>query len=143
MEALPVILSSMALTTIAIVLYGVIKHRTNRGAGHCPECGHQLPAFRRPTNARQMMWGGWTCPHCDAELDRSANVLRAGRPEAMVAVGGLDEVDADAGQGGLTQSAATAGGLELEHEVALDFSEDASQEEHEHEEVADTMRGRR
>jgi hypothetical protein len=36
----------------------------------CPSCGTALPAFRRPKNFRQMMWGGWTCEKCGAEFDK-------------------------------------------------------------------------
>jgi hypothetical protein len=36
----------------------------------CPECGEQLPRFRSPANARQGLWGGWTCPKCGCEVDR-------------------------------------------------------------------------
>jgi hypothetical protein len=36
----------------------------------CPQCGTLLPRFRTPQNARQMLWGGWTCPQCGLALDR-------------------------------------------------------------------------
>jgi hypothetical protein len=36
----------------------------------CPECGEQMPRFRKPANRRQTLWGGWTCPKCGCEMDR-------------------------------------------------------------------------
>jgi ribonucleoside-diphosphate reductase alpha chain len=36
----------------------------------CPECGEPLPRFRKPANARQAKWGGWTCSKCGCEVDR-------------------------------------------------------------------------
>jgi ribosomal protein L37AE/L43A len=36
----------------------------------CPTCGDPLPAFRRPKNFRQMMWGGWRCAKCGSEFDK-------------------------------------------------------------------------
>lgn len=36
----------------------------------CPSCGEPLPAFRRPKNFRQMLWGGWTCGKCGSEFDK-------------------------------------------------------------------------
>jgi predicted amidophosphoribosyltransferase len=48
----------------------------------CPVCRTPLPAIRRPKNRRQALWGGWTCPGCGAELDRSLNVIPAAGPAA-------------------------------------------------------------
>ena len=36
----------------------------------CPNCRSAMPAARRPANARQAMWGGWTCDSCGWELDK-------------------------------------------------------------------------
>lgn len=44
-------------------------------ANVCGACGAGLPALRRPKNLRQMLWGGWTCPSCGAELDKWARPL--------------------------------------------------------------------
>ena len=35
----------------------------------CPRCHTPLPRVRKPTSFRQMMWGGWTCRSCGAELN--------------------------------------------------------------------------
>jgi hypothetical protein len=36
----------------------------------CPKCRAELPMIRLPANARQMLWGGWTCHGCGCELDK-------------------------------------------------------------------------
>lgn len=41
----------------------------------CSKCGHDLPQIRRPKNLRQVVWGGWTCPKCGTELDKSGRTL--------------------------------------------------------------------
>ncbi len=41
----------------------------------CPRCGAPLPAVRKPANMRQMLFGGWSCPHCKAEVDSSGRLL--------------------------------------------------------------------
>ena len=37
----------------------------------CPKCNNLLPKYRAPENAKQMYWGGWTCPHCGVEVKAS------------------------------------------------------------------------
>ncbi len=41
----------------------------------CPKCARPLPKVRVPTNARQFLWGGWTCAGCGVELDKWGRVL--------------------------------------------------------------------
>lgn len=49
--------------------------------GSCPECGAALPVVRWPTSWRQILWGGWTCKRCGAEVDRwGRKVGQAGVP---------------------------------------------------------------
>ena len=37
----------------------------------CPECSTALPRGpRRPADAHEMMWGGWTCSNCGAKIDK-------------------------------------------------------------------------
>ena len=40
----------------------------------CPKCGAQLPKLRRPANADQALWGGWTCLKCGTQVDRNGNL---------------------------------------------------------------------
>lgn len=40
----------------------------------CAACGAEQPKFRKPSNARQAMWGGTTCPGCKAQLDGRGRV---------------------------------------------------------------------
>ena len=36
----------------------------------CPACGENLPGLRVPRNLHQLMWGGWSCPHCHCRMDK-------------------------------------------------------------------------
>jgi len=45
---------------------------------HCPNCDYKLPRFRSPRSGKQAMQGGWTCPNCGAEVDRSGNLIGEG-----------------------------------------------------------------
>ena len=43
---------------------------------HCKNCGQEQKYIRIPKNWRQLLWGGYTCPKCNAELDTEGNVLK-------------------------------------------------------------------
>jgi ribosomal protein S27E len=36
----------------------------------CPNCQNPQPIFRKPTSVKQMMFGGWTCKACGAEINK-------------------------------------------------------------------------
>lgn len=36
----------------------------------CPRCACARPTIRKPTSWRQALWGGWTCPQCQLEMDQ-------------------------------------------------------------------------
>ena len=36
----------------------------------CPQCGKTAPKIRKPANARQFLWGGWSCSKCGTEMDK-------------------------------------------------------------------------
>ena len=40
----------------------------------CSECDTKLPNARLPTSFQQLLWGGWTCPECSAELNRKGQL---------------------------------------------------------------------
>lgn len=44
----------------------------------CPGCGQKVPRFRKPSSARQAMWGGWTCPNCGCQMNRKGRRLGEG-----------------------------------------------------------------
>ena len=108
-----------------LILVFALKQRASPGhTRRCPNCGEPLPMMRKPTNTRQMMWGGWTCTRCDAELDRSARVIREGRPDAALLSGGLEQHEGSDGQGALSESATATGSLDLhERDIVLDLAD--------------------
>ena len=60
----------------AVLVWGLLQKRRV-----CPGCGRPLPRVRRPGNARQAVWGGWTCDACGTECDRHGRpVAGAGPP---------------------------------------------------------------
>lgn len=57
------------------VLYGTMSRRpwgiNLRPPTRCPRCQAPLPRMlRKPADARQAMWGGYTCTACGAEIDK-------------------------------------------------------------------------
>jgi hypothetical protein len=48
----------------------------NLEAVHCPKCGGQMPALRVPDGLHQLMWGGWTCPHCGCRMDKWGKAIQ-------------------------------------------------------------------
>ena len=56
-------------TVVAVVL-------TITGRIHpisCPRCTAMMPALRWPTSLKQALWGGWTCPSCGCDMNRSGH----------------------------------------------------------------------
>ncbi|WP_313494679.1 hypothetical protein [Stenotrophomonas sp.] len=41
----------------------------------CPKCKTLLPRFRKPSNTREAMLGGWKCPSCSAKIARDGSLL--------------------------------------------------------------------
>jgi len=41
----------------------------------CPRCKTLLPRFRKPSNTREAMLGGWQCPSCSARVARDGLLL--------------------------------------------------------------------
>jgi len=40
----------------------------------CPDCDEVLGSSQPPKRTRQqVLWGGWTCPHCGCDIDRYGN----------------------------------------------------------------------
>jgi hypothetical protein len=65
----------------AILLFLVVRDTCRRrgrwginlqglGGADCPRCGESQPAVRVPRSLNQALWGGWTCPGCDSEIDK-------------------------------------------------------------------------
>ncbi len=42
----------------------------------CPQCHSAAPTMRVPKNARQALWGGWTCTRCQLEIDKWGKPIR-------------------------------------------------------------------
>jgi len=42
----------------------------------CPNCGTEMPLFRKPASVRQGLLGGYTCPKCGTQMDAKGRALR-------------------------------------------------------------------
>ena len=72
----------IALFTLLLSLFALVVRDTIRKQGmwginlkslvgiDCPACGEPLPAFRKPKNVNQALWGGCNCPECGCEIDK-------------------------------------------------------------------------
>lgn len=67
---------ALVLPIPLIWLFGKLGYPIGQ-AVHCARCGAEQPAVRRPANAQQALWGGYTCAKCGAELDRRGRVRAA------------------------------------------------------------------
>jgi len=43
----------------------------------CPQCGEIVPKIRKPANTKQLLWGGWTCSNCGAEMDKYGTKIKS------------------------------------------------------------------
>ncbi|MDP3236426.1 MAG: hypothetical protein Q8N26_26785 [Myxococcales bacterium] len=79
------LLCSVALLLPILGVVGIVllargtKQKTDFGLNlsvpsGCPKCAAPLPTVRAPKNARQLLWGGWTCTSCGVELDKWGRV---------------------------------------------------------------------
>jgi hypothetical protein len=66
---------------LVVLLIALLMPRKN-----CPSCGYKLPRFRKPASGKQAMQGGWTCPNCGSEVDRSGKLVSEGTGVASPAV---------------------------------------------------------
>ena len=58
---------------VVLMVYGTIaKNRwgVNLRRVQCPNCANVMGRVRMPTSGEQAMWGGYTCPACNCELDK-------------------------------------------------------------------------
>jgi hypothetical protein len=65
---------SLVIVSVIATLIVLLFAARSRGKS-CPHCSAQLPAVRKPSSLRQMLWGGWTCPSCHSEVDRSGKLI--------------------------------------------------------------------
>lgn len=58
------------LAVLLLAVFAVLAYRLGlRQRQPCGKCGAEPPGGRRLKSAKQMLWGGWTCPACGADLD--------------------------------------------------------------------------
>jgi len=76
-------MADLVIIFVAIFLFAILlkyisvyirQHRDYWGLNvmrvRCPHCNEEMPLLRKPKNARQALWGGWTCTNCQAELNK-------------------------------------------------------------------------
>jgi hypothetical protein len=76
-------LIAYVLLPLALLWFFIQKSRKKSKWGiptkraYCPVCQTKQPFFRIPKNARQLIWGGTTCPKCQIELDKYGTRLNS------------------------------------------------------------------
>jgi hypothetical protein len=69
-------MTEIVIIAVVVVVVVLLAGWTSRAkARACPQCGAKLPAIRRPTSLKQMLWGGWTCAACGCEIDRKGRPI--------------------------------------------------------------------
>ncbi len=51
------------------------KFGINLGEVNCPSCREPMPGLRIPDGLQQLLWGGFTCPHCGCRMDKWGKAL--------------------------------------------------------------------
>jgi hypothetical protein len=66
------ILVLLGLWLLLIVFGTIVKNNwgINLRSVACPDCGTGMKRLRLPNSGMQAMWGGYTCPHCECEMDK-------------------------------------------------------------------------
>lgn len=64
-----VIIGGLAAVVAVLLLALCLPRRS------CPGCNSELPRFRKPSNVRQALLGGWTCPSCSSRIARNGTLL--------------------------------------------------------------------
>ncbi len=73
-NAIALLVITLIIIAGVLILYFGIKKKNRFGINisppQCPECGQQAPSIRKPKNLGQVLWGGFTCNKCGAEIDK-------------------------------------------------------------------------
>jgi ribosomal protein L37AE/L43A len=43
----------------------------------CPNCGTKPPPYGMPKNWHRLLWGGWICSECGAEMNGQGKIRKA------------------------------------------------------------------
>ena len=74
-------IETVVIAVVVAVVVVLLLAAVNRAkALACPRCGAKVPAIRKPTSLRQLLWGGWTCSACGFEIDRKGRPNLSPRP---------------------------------------------------------------
>jgi hypothetical protein len=70
-----------AIIAIGFVIWLVIASKNKSKFGinlkrvYCPICQTKQPIVRMPKGGAQTLWGGTTCPNCQANLDKYGDII--------------------------------------------------------------------
>lgn len=77
-----VLIAVPACITLCLVIIDTVRKKGRFGINptvpDCPRCGRKVSAIREPKSIGQFLWGGYTCPNCQCEIDKWGNELSAG-----------------------------------------------------------------
>lgn len=67
-----VFLVGLAVGVVLVIHGTIVKNRwgVNLRRVQCPSCGRMIAPVRMPNSREQALWGGYTCPACQCEIDK-------------------------------------------------------------------------
>ena len=63
---------ALGIGALVVIIIAIITKQK-----YCPKCGTKLEKIRIPTNQRQLIHGGWTCPNpkCGCEINWKGELI--------------------------------------------------------------------
>lgn len=79
-------LGVFVLSAVILVLNGTSvrnKWGINVRRPSCSRCKTPAPGARIPKSLRQLLWGGWTCQSCGAQVDKWGNEIASEKKSSV------------------------------------------------------------
>jgi ssDNA-binding Zn-finger/Zn-ribbon topoisomerase 1 len=69
------------VVTIGVAVFFIVQSKKKSKLGlnfkrvYCPACNEKQPIIRIPRGKNQILYGGTTCPKCNASLDKYGDII--------------------------------------------------------------------